>query len=215
MPRKQTRHVPLAWNLCVQWKERGYKEQGWPELTWFLETAMRRKLRLARKAHGPTGVDIALNRKSRKREAVELDELAGHLSEVPTSVNALHTRTGWHHSKVNRLLTRLQGMKRATKSTEGDGWLAAEGAKPPENGHVQESTARELIPANSNHVEVKVGRVGWVRTEVVWSKGLGHVAINCDRCGKNTDVYCHTDKPTAVCYGCDATMPVRKARNVF
>ena len=54
--RKQVKHHPISWQLCVRWKERAYKEKDWPDLTWFLETAMRRRLRLARKRGGPTGV---------------------------------------------------------------------------------------------------------------------------------------------------------------
>jgi hypothetical protein len=218
MAHKQTHALPISAQLWQRWKARGVKTKDWPEIIWYVEDGLRRKLRKVQKKHGPTAIDVAYDRKTRKAEDKELDLLAGHLDpEQPQRVYHLHERTGWHHSKVERLLARLKAMKRARQ--ENGGWLAIEtAAKPPSaNGQAAESTSADgnEVPENAKRVQVKVKGVGWVGTEVEWSNdggmSLGHVLINCNRCAKNTDVYLSHDRTSAGCWACDATMPIRKA----
>src|ERR1700737_3798940 len=117
--RKQVRHVPISTALYQRWQERGHRTTDWPDLTWFLETAIRRKLRAARKRNGPTAIDIVYGRKTRKAEDKELELLASHLSaDAPTSVRGLCRLTRWHNSKTTRLLKRLAALKRATLSAD-------------------------------------------------------------------------------------------------
>jgi hypothetical protein len=164
------------------------------------------------KKHGPTAIDVAYDRKTRKAEDKELDLLAGHLdSEQPTRVYSLHVRTGWHHSKVERLLARLKVMKRARQ--EKGGWLAVEAtANPPKEKSAEQNSS--AAPENSKHVQVKVGRFGWVPAPVEWGNGngvtTGRVLIACDKCHDKSAVYLSHDRAATICHNCDATMRVSK-----
>lgn len=209
---KQVRYIPISTALYQRWQERGHKTEGWPEIVWYVETCLRRKLGAARKAHGPTALDIVYGRKTRKAEDKDLDLLVGHLStDQPTSVNRLHVATNWHHSTVTKRLTRLATMKRA-KLTDG-GWLALEATAklPSENGRTAESSSATsgAVPENAKRVQVKFKGVGWVGAEVAWNHPDGpHVEISCDQC-RGSSVFIMSDRMRAMCDDCDAAMPLR------